>query len=504
MKGIWNYSKIIDLEYFIAKDSTVSEAELRKRDREFFLKFDGDDPLWGWLVARTRDYDGPPLPGAVARDAFALVTVSVLVAAFLSGVLSATFFCSYSGDTPINVLPFLAIFVASQLFFVALVSLRHLFDWRTARAAATSPLVLLLVAWVKKMSFSLLKRAGQSLSAEQSLGLQAVWGKMRQRETTYGRLFYWPIFLLLQRAGIVFNIGLLLAFFVKIGVSDLAFGWQSTLQFSAQSLYELVRVLALPWSWLFGEGVGFPTLEAVEGSRIILKEGIAGLATGNMVSWWPFLAMSLFCYGLVPRVLLFVYGGYRQRRFMVGFAPDTPAMRSILRRMETPYLSISGSKEAPATPRREMSAMVQDVSPDGASRKVAVLLPDECASRCSEQEVMAFLCSEGFAATTVQRFLVDYEHDQKILKVLAEQQPQGCLLFMESWMPPLQGFLSFLKELRNVLPPRAMIRVTLLGRPDDTTIFTPVNASVDQDVWQQKLDGLGDPFLEITTVDGEI
>ncbi len=511
MKGMWDYSKIIDLEYFIAKDSSISDAELQQRDRQFFLESQESSGetnrlLWLWLAARAKESQEQPLPGAVFREAFVLASVFFLLAAFVSGVASALVFCSYSGKTPINILSFLAIFVVSQFFFVLLVSLRHCLDWSLVQTATSSLGVLLITALIKKLCCWLGKRAGQAISAEQSLGLQAVWGKMRQRENSYGTFFYWPIFLLLQRAGIVFNIGLLLAFFAQVTVSDLAFGWQSTLQFSAQSLYELVRILALPWSWLFGEGVGFPTLEAVEGSRIILKEGIAGLATGNMVSWWPFLVMSLLCYGLLPRLLLFFYGKYRQHRFVVTFTPNSFAVRTVLRRMETPHLSTSGSRDVSTTPYQESNADVPETAVSDAATTVAVLLPDECLQHCSEQEVTAFLARQNFEAAAIYRFLVGYEHDQKILETVAgEQHLSGCIVFMEAWMPPLRDFLIFLNQLRTVLPPQAMLRVTLLGRPDTATIFTPVPASsVEERIWRQKLESLGDPYLEITTVDETI
>ncbi len=507
MKTIWDYSRIIDLEFFITKDSGISDAELQQRDRQFFLESQESSGernrlLWLWLAARTKEFQERPLPGAVFREAFVLASVFFLLIAFASGVASALVFCNYSGKTPINILPFLAIFVASQFFFVTLVSLRHCFDWTLAKTAISSPGVLLITALIKKLCRWLAKRAGQKISAEQFLVLQAIWGKIRQRESSYGAFFYWPIFLLFQRAGIVFNLGLFLAFFAQVTVSDLAFGWQSTLQFSAQSLYELVRGLSFPWSWFLGEGIGFPTLEAVEGSRIILKEGIADLATGNMVSWWPFLIMSLLCYGLLPRLLLFFYGKYRQHRFVAAFIPDSSTVRAILRRMETPYLSTSGSRDVSATPYQESKADVPEMAVSDAATTVMVLLPDECLQRCSEQEVASFLAHQNFEVTTIYRFLVGYEHDQKILETMAgEQHFSGCIVFMEVWMPPLRDFLIFLTQLRTALPPRAMLRVTLLGRPDATTIFTPVPASsVEERIWRQKLESLGDPYLEITTV----
>ena len=98
----------------------------------------------------------------------------------------------------------------------------------------------------------------------------------------------------------------------------MAFGWQSSLQFSAGQVAEAARCLALPWSWFLQEGLGYPSLEQVQGTQIVLKEGIYNLDTKNLVSWWPFLCMSLVCYGLLPRCIMLLAGLSRYRRQLEG------------------------------------------------------------------------------------------------------------------------------------------------------------------------------------------
>jgi hypothetical protein len=66
---------------------------------------------------------------------------------------------------------------------------------------------------------------------------------------------------------------------------------------------------------------------------------------------------------------------------------------------------------------------------------------------------------------------------------------------MEGWMVPLVDFLSFLKELRTILPDNSIIHLGLVGRPN-TTVFTPT-APTDLTLWRQKIEALSDPYLSV-------
>lgn len=116
----------------------------------------------------------------------------------------------------------------------------------------------------------------------------------------------------------------------------MAFGWQSSLQLSAQQVADGVRLLALPWSWFLPEGMGYPSLAQVEGTQIILKDGIYHLATQDLVSWWPFLCTALVVYGLLPRLLLLMGGYIRYRHQLDALELRNPEIRWLLQRMTTP------------------------------------------------------------------------------------------------------------------------------------------------------------------------
>jgi hypothetical protein len=88
----------------------------------------------------------------------------------------------------------------------------------------------------------------------------------------YGPAAFLPMLIPPQMFGICFNLGAIVTTIALEWFTDLAFGWGTALNVSPDSMHGIAQFLALPWSWLFGEGVGVPTLEQVEGTRISLKD----------------------------------------------------------------------------------------------------------------------------------------------------------------------------------------------------------------------------------------
>ena len=80
---------------------------------------------------------------------------------------------------------------------------------------------------------------------------------------------------------------------VQVVTADIAFGWQSTIQFSSDAVYTFVKIFSLPWSWIEPLSIVNPTYAQIQGSRMVLKDGIYHLATPDLVSWWPFLLLSV-------------------------------------------------------------------------------------------------------------------------------------------------------------------------------------------------------------------
>lgn len=516
MKSYWNYRDSLDLEFFIQRDAESSDAALHDRDRTLFLekikpslpenrKMPTSSLLQGWLEARRGDM--PPesrLPGSMAGEIYTLLKFALTFCGLVTGWAAGFLYLNYSGETPVNVLPFLALFVLSQLGLALIVLFRQGIYRLVSRRYRPRSLALLLLSSLTVKGYRLLlNKLRESTSTDHFNSLQAAIGRGRGVRTVHGEIFYWPLFLLLQLSGISFNIGLIASILLKVSVSDIAFGWQSTLQISAQSLHSLTGWMSLPWSWFMKEGIGYPTPADVEGSRIILKEGISHLMTENLISWWPFLLMSVFTYGLLVRLLFFFYGKYQERRFGTHFEITTPAVNQIIRRMQTPLVTTRAQPEpSPSEPDRPGSqpptAPTETTTP---LLPVAVLLPDECFDSCSTDELSLLLAREGFTFGPLHRFQADYESDQQILRKLAAESDEsltGIIIIIEAWMPPLMEFLSFVQNMRKSTGDRLPIAIRLIGKPTKQTVLTPATETAHLRVWKKKIESLGDPYLTLS------
>lgn len=512
METSWKLPDIIDLEYFQNLDQETGEAELHRRDRDFYLGLRDHDNnpaslsrrrlLQLWLVQRrlaVRDGLAEQPPGQLIARALGLLGKLAGLNGLVVGLLAGLSFFTYSGETPVNVFHFLLVFIGAQLLLALLTlaacSLRLLFPKVVLPSLSTLPLRLglsRLLAWIRR---SVPETGHGRASTAWTLAVDT----FRNQSTAYGALLYWPLFSVLQRFAIFFNLGLLTATLTKVAISDLAFGWQSTLRIGADALHRAVELAATPWSWLFSGNGGYPSLAEIEGSRIILKDGISHLATGDLASWWPFLVLCLLVYGLLPRLAFAVCGRLLQEWTLSRVDFDTASCRTTIRRMKTPLLSSQAGPEQEAALAELSAADPLNASvPPGHLLAQVVLVPDDIYGLCPGNKLEPLLAGHGFTVKSVHKFLTGYDEDEEIKTLLAEEirhPHEGLLILMEGWMPPLVAFLTYLKEVREVLPEKTMIHLALVGRPMRSGFGRLAEA--DLLLWRKKTSGARDPYLHV-------
>jgi hypothetical protein len=158
----------------------------------------------------------------------------------------------------------------------------------------------------------------------------------------YGPAAFLPMLIPPQMFGICFNLGAIVTTIALEWFTDLAFGWGTALNVSPGTIHGLAQFIALPWSWLFGEGVGFPTLEQVQGSRISLKDPLFIMDAEALRSWRGFLVLAVVTYGLLPRLALLALSMQRVRRTLDALPFTHQRTQSLYARMITPQLSTEG------------------------------------------------------------------------------------------------------------------------------------------------------------------
>jgi len=522
-RAIWSIKDLIDLEYFLQRDEKEQgesgQTALAKRDRDIYLRLTGNEVqrispgavIRSWLEERRKmepSADGlkTPLPGEAFADSYRLMGYGFLIIGILSGSGLAFSLLNYRGTEPLNISAYLAVLVLSQCLVLLL-----LMGFRFVRKMRRSPfrgsVVFTLVgALMTRLIIRMKQGALRGLKGSKRGGLDAVTGLIRGKRQIYGSLFYWPVFILSQLFGVGFNLGALAATLLKVLGSDIAFGWQSTIQFSAQAVFKIVQIVAIPWSWCVPAHVAHPSLSQIEGSHMVLKDGIYHLATQDLVSWWPFLCLAVFTYGLAPRLILLAVGLVLQNRALSRVDPGHAACSRLLHRLTTPLVStagrlhqISGAGIRPADDVQAPDFAAPRQEDTMCRKPIIVLIPDDIFEACQDGDLENVVFN-ALGSTIREKWRIgqDVERDDEVLQKLdgmrKEGPAPGLLLVQEAWQPPIRENLRFIRDLRTASGDRAMIWVGLIGRPRQGAVFT---RATDEDwtVWQQKLKALGDSYL---------
>ena len=520
-KKKWHISDIIDLEYFLYKDAVSQSPEqlryLSERDRSIFLNSfrpaieAGQTPdrqliIQAWLNNRREEEagKGTVLPGKSFASLHGSLAVLFMIAGLIIGAGAGLTFLTYTGDRPLNVFVYLSVFVFFQILLLLLLFSFTFYRVKKKSLLSSSPLYNLIYRSIVRILLKARNKVSGKVDADRRLMLQSALGIVKSKGFTYGSLIFLPGCILVQLFGIGFNLGLLAATLLKVITTDIAFGWQSTLQLSPAAVHSLVEKIALPWTWLVGRDLAFPSLSQVEGSRIILKEGIYHLSTPDLASWWPFLCFAVLVYGMLPRLLLYLLAVASQRRHLNSLDFRQGPYEQLLLRMASPLVSTSGRRVAGSgTGEKEPSPGYGGPEQTAATRRgggknILVMIPDDIFQECTQAEVKSAVQHRFSAAIEeIIRVNKDYETDMQIfsdLKNSSRTADTDILLILEAWQPPITEQLNFIKNLRTAIGNNPCISIGLIGKPQAGTVFTPA-LEENLTVWTRKITALGDPCL---------
>ena len=308
----WSTADLVDFEYALSIDRSASVQSTIDRDRAFVLTHPSHEQsrsrlFLEWTRFRRKSDSDNPWPGHPLSEAWGVIKWVVFLAYTLVGGVTATSLLVYNGERPINVAWFLAILVIPQIllsvFSIAFTVVLHPFGWvpKPSGALIGRLIIRIWAGYRTRLGDSHLRLSGPS------------WREMVQRLSIHRKWIGWQFYTLIHLSGVALNLGVLVASLFLVAFSDRAFGWQSTMRIDPASVHSWVKVIALPWSGLWGEGVGYPTLAQIESSKVTLNAIPALQNSQALASWWSFLLLSITFYGLLPRALLTVYGGTRTR-----------------------------------------------------------------------------------------------------------------------------------------------------------------------------------------------
>lgn len=529
MKQKWHIRDIIDLEYFFYADDENGKQS-SQRDRDIYLKyinqtahgqksqdaFSKSAIIRYWLHERKNAEkelfkSETIFPGDVFSRGYQLLIYAFIAVGFVVGATVTYSFLYYKGTEPLNVSSYIGIFVITQIFFIAALILIF-FLRKTTRLLTNIPIINSLFGiLLRRLVLKITKSITKNFSTRRRLNLQAVIGLIRAKTIIYNSIFYWPLFIVSQIFAISFNLGILYATISRVLMSDLAFGWQSTLQIGPQAVHSLIKIISMPWSWFIPPQIAHPTIEQIEGSRIILKNGIYSLSTENLASWWPFLCLAVLFYGLLPRIILFVTAIVVKNNALRNLDFSHSACDKLMLRMETPILNTKGNP----TTRKQSVIHIENITSSLDKQKrivkdaimskenAVVFVPDDIFNQCRKAELDSFINDTfGFQLGRIVKTGVDFEQDEKALNFAANVQwkdnVRRVILLQEAWQPPIKETVLFIKKIRNVLGNKAVIGIALIGKPSDT-IFTKPKWE-DVAIWNQSINKLADPYMRVESL----
>lgn len=528
----WRLGDLIDFEYFLEQEETTGDVNVEK-DRNMYLEYKNEEGneksdslifrqglFKTWLENRRNGYrqvidEEAASPGEIFEEVYHIFIFVFLFVGFFLGAGAAFQVLSYDGLKPVNVTLYVAFFVLCQILLVAVILVFSLFRVRNVGYSKPSITYRAVANLLMKTIHFINEKTIKKLNQETRNELEGAIGLVKGKHSVYGHIFYWPVFNLVQLGSIGFNAGVIGSTLIRVFGQDLAFGWESTIQFSSQTIFNFVKTLATPWSWFLPQGFSYPTLAEIEGSKIVLKNGIYHLLTQDLVSWWPFLCLSVIFYGLIPRVILFLVGKYKERKALNGIGFDTAACEKVMIRMKTPGLETRGKDEVFET--REIgnetihviddkgvdtdeSAIVLDKDISGAR----VLIPTDIFEDVSENQLKEVLMEKlGVGLIEKIETGLDPETDSRMIGVMSVDMNKGAkseiVILQEAWQPPIQETRMFLEEIRKAVGKNIKIVILLLGKPKAGQTFTPV-IEQDQRMWDSFISKMGDPYLWVLSV----
>lgn len=483
---------LLDTLHFLSQDEERAEsmghASVDEANRRLVesLAGDGDPPLLGcWLEARRGAEKGARLPGELFGSASALLTVALSAFAVATGYGGVFSFLAYTGREPVNVLVFFVLFVLIQGVLALGSAVPLLF--RIKAPASLSPFGVMVGHLLSRG----IEKGFNRLSAERRNAALRVWRRLKGDSRAFGRTLFYLIFSRVQIFATLFAAGALAAFLTRILFFDTAFGWQTTLSqgTAPEMIHRIATAMALPWSW--GVPAGVPGLEAVAGSRIVLKEGIHGLSGAHLAAWWPFLAMGLLTYGLVPRLLLLTTSKVQLKRAVNRELRAWPPVTLLLATLSAPALATQMTEAHPAIDaeaeltRRKNVTPRENGAPSAPTGTPVVLVPDELAG-------MIPLLSRELAAPLGHPELTPVSMEAP---PALPGSPGRLYLIQEAWQAPIREALDWIVELKNRLPDGQPLTIYLTGEMGGDTLKAPDDGHVH--IWRKVIAALALPGLRV-------
>lgn len=394
---------------------------------------DADLVLAGLPVAMNTEIQDPLQPAHTL-----LLAITLLSGLFL-GTSVTSVALTYTGAYPVNLLLLLAILVGLPGLTLMLSIIARLFGRKQ------SPSLGAVITWS-------LGRLNQDHADFLSANL---W--------RYGSCLYWHTQRYFQYFTLTFLSAGFLTFLSLITFTDIAFGWSSTLQVQANTVFNLTEFLSLPWkSWL---PIAHPSLELVESSRFFRMNPDNNAAL--LGRWWPFIGMCVLVWGIGPRTVMAWIARRRIRATTRAALLNHAEVTALISRLKKPNVTFENNLTIPA----EHSE------------------PDIIGSEHVHANADATIAWNGADSTATDTVHVGVwvskaEQIEQLSRLPSEAA--RIRIVVKGWEPPLLEFLDFVQSVRDRTGPDTDIVILPTALRDQ-----PLDAN-DLTAWRSTLAKLHD------------
>jgi hypothetical protein len=306
----------------------------------------------------------------------------------------------------------------------------------------------------------------------------------------------WAILRWSQLFALTFQFAALLACLVLVVFTDLAFGWSTTLttgdpKVDAARVHRIASALATPWTWAIDDAL--PSLSLIEQSRYfrVTTAAVSTTEAARLGSWWRFVALTIAIYGLLPRVITFVFATARLRAAARAAVQAEPGLSAVLRRIHRAEIETRAAEpEEAAQAMPAKSGSGTSLARHAAASITAVInwsgVPIAADGLANKFPDAAVFQAGGAAAV---------QEDLKVAEQAGRMVDGDRLVVVKAWEPPLMEFIDFLNTLRSAAGKGTMLFVLPVGFDENGgwAAATPAHLKV----WRDKLAGVGDPWLRV-------
>lgn len=505
---------VVNLALQLQRDAACDERVLRHRDRELgkSLTHLAGAPvrqLTVWLQRVSLEENRHK-----ARDAaraIRLVSIVLVGLGFVSGSGAAAAAFYYDGQHPINILPVLAVFVLLPVAMILPFSFAAL-----ARSWARKwPLVSDVQETITTLLVGIMSAVTRLLPQSYREALQQAAGRSTAHRLVYGRMQKWILLRWSQTFALAFMLAAVSWLGYRLVVTDLAFTWSTTLQAEQpEALYSRVQgltdALSAPWAAFWPRAR--PSAQLIRNTHYFrLREGVLPEHADPAVlgGWWPFLMLSMVCYGMLPRILTWLFCTWRLRHASRWCLLHTPGAADVLDRLNRVMIETQATTAEAAValqPGNNATAVFTEREGEVVSQALLINW-----SAVPIDDIQASQLLSGQLALAVQPPLHAGGHNslEADAEVIAQvhhalQYAKSDTLFgsaqvivlVKAWEPPMMEIVDFLRDLRQTIGSGVRIVVVALQMSDGNGA-SDHETRVAFEQWQHKLATIGDPWLNI-------